>query len=281
MVSALSRREDGTTELTINIPWARVKQAYDQIVDKAVKETAVNGFRRGKAPRHLVESKLDKNKVYEEIIKQVVPVIYTEAVKEHQLKPIVYPQIKVVSLAENKDWQIQAISCEQPVVELGNYPEEIRKETAASKIVVPGKKEEPEKENQQLAKVFQVLLKTSRATIPKILLEGEVNRMLARLVDQTSRLGLTIEQYLSSTGKSTEQLRTEYTQQAEETLKLEFILQEIANREKITVSEAEVAKMIAAAPDEASRQALQTPEQRAYLEQLLRKRQVIEKLLKI
>ncbi|MFH1840845.1 MAG: trigger factor [Candidatus Shapirobacteria bacterium] len=281
MTTALNRLADGTVELTINIPWPKVKAEYEKVVQAAVEKAEVKGFRKGKAPRDLVEKQLDKNKLYEEVIRLLLPTVYTEAAKEHQLKPIVSPHIKVLSLEENKDWQIQAITSELPTVELGDYQKTLRHEMAAGKIIVPGKKEEPEKEDQQLTKIFQILLKTAKLILPQILVEDEVNRMLARLIDQTNKLGLTVEQYLSSIGKTTEQLRTEYTQQAQETLKLELILSKIADEEKIQIDESEIDKMIAAAPDEGSRSQMEKPEQRLYLKQLLRKQKVVEKLLKI
>ena len=225
MTTALNRLTDGTIELTINIPRVKVKREYERAIEEMVKQTEIKGFRKGKAPRNLVEEKADKNKIYEEVLKNLVPEVYLEAVREHNLKPIVNPQVRVISLEENKDWQIQAVTCEQPKTELGDYKIAIKGETAASKILVPGKKETPEKEKEEqvLAKIFRALLKTVKTTIPKILITEEVNRMLARLVDQTSKLGLSIEQYLSKIGKTGDQLMAEYTQQAEETLKLELI----------------------------------------------------------
>jgi FKBP-type peptidyl-prolyl cis-trans isomerase (trigger factor) len=283
MTTALNRLTDGTIELTINIPRVKVKREYERAIEEMVKQTEIKGFRKGKAPRNLVEEKADKNKIYEEVLKNLVPEVYLEAVREHNLKPIVNPQVRVISLEENKDWQIQAVTCEQPKTELGDYKIAIKGETAASKILVPGKKETPEKEKEEqvLAKIFRALLKTVKTTIPKILITEEVNRMLARLVDQTSKLGLSIEQYLSSIGKTGDQLRAEYTQQAEETLKLELILGRIADEERIEVSEKEVVQMIAAAPDETSRKRMEAPEQKAYIEQILRKRKAVEKLLKM
>ena len=283
MTTALNRLTDGTIELTINIPRVKVKREYERAIEEMVKQTEIKGFRKGKAPRNLVEEKADKNKIYEEVLKNLVPEVYLEAVREHNLKPIVNPQVRVISLEENKDWQIQAVTCEQPKTELGDYKIAIKGETAASKILVPGKKETPEKEKEEqvLAKIFRALLKTVKTTIPKILITEEVNRMLARLVDQTGKLGLSIEQYLSSIGKTGDQLRAEYTQQAEETLKLELILGRIADEERIEVSEKEVVQMIEAAPDETSRKRMEAPEQKAYIEQILRKRKAVEKLLKM
>jgi FKBP-type peptidyl-prolyl cis-trans isomerase (trigger factor) len=281
MTSALNKQTDGTLELTITVPKKRVTEAYQKALARLAKEAELKGFRKGKAPLKKVEEKLGKTKIYEEVLKTLIPEVYVEAVKEQKIKPIINPQISVVSLEENKDWQIKATTCELPEVKLGPYKAAVKKDLASEKIWVPGKDQEEkpaEQESARLNKIFQTLLKTISLQLPNLLIEEEINRMLSRLIDQTGRLGLTVEQYLASIGKTSEQIRQEYHQQAEEALKLELILSAIADEEKIKVTEAEVQKMVDAAPDAASKKAMDAPAQRAYLYQLLRKRKVIDKL---
>lgn len=55
---------------------------------------------------------------------------------------------------------------------------------------------------------------------------------------------MTLDQYLSSTGKTVETLRAEYTSKAQTDLKLEFVLQKVAQIEKITVDDSEIEKTI-------------------------------------
>lgn len=284
MISALNKQADGTLELTITVPKERVTAGYKKALDQFIKETEIKGFRKGKAPRKKVEEKVTKTKIYEEVLRSLIPEVYVEAVKEQNIKPIINPQIRVVSLQEGKDWQIKATTCELPELKLGDYKGEIKKDLASEKIWTPGKDKEEktaEKESERLRKIFQTLLKTVKIQIPELLIQEEVNRMLSRLVDQTGRLGLTVEQYLASIGKTSEQIRQEYHQQAEESLKLELILSAIADKEKVQVADREVQKMIDTAPDEGAKKAMETPTQRAYLRQLLRKRKAIDILTKL
>lgn len=286
MISALNKQTDGTLELTITIPKKRVAEAYQKALKQLANETEIKGFRKGKAPLKKVEEKIGKTKIYEEVLKFLIPEVYLEAVKEQKIKPIINPQISVVSLEEKKDWQIKATTCELPKANLKNYKGEIKRTLASEKIWVPGKdkddqKEAEEKESEKIQKIFQALLKTVILKVPELLIQEEVNRMLSRLVDQTGRLGLTVEQYLASIGKTSDQIRQEYRQQAEESIKLELILSAIADQEKITVSDKEVQAMINAAPDENSKKAMKTQAQQAYIHQLLRKRKVIDNLTKL
>jgi FKBP-type peptidyl-prolyl cis-trans isomerase (trigger factor) len=283
MISALNKLDDGTLELTITIPWAKVSKSCQKVLEELATQATIKGFRKGKAPAKMVEEKLGKQHLYEETLKEILPQIYLEAVKEHHLKPVVNPQITVNSLAENKDWQIKATTCELPKVDLGNYKDNVKKALATEKIWVPGKdkKAEPENESQRIDKIFKALIENVKINIPEILIQDEVNRMLSRLIDQTARLGLTVEQYLASTGKTTDQIKNEYQNQAKETIKLELILSSIADEEKIQVTDEEVQKMIEAIPEEEAKKTFQTPEQKAYIIQLLRKRRVIDNLAKL
>ena len=286
MISALNRLSDGTIELTITIPWKKVAEEYQKSLAKLGVDITIKGFRKGKAPIKKVEENLGKSAIYEEILKTLIPVVYIEALKEHNLKPIINPQITVVSLQENKDWQIKATTCELPKVDLGDYQEALRKALASEKILTPAKdKTKPpldqKDESVRLEKIFQSLLATAKVQIPEILIQDEINRMLSRLIDQTGRLGLTVEQYLASIGKTSDQIRTEYHQQAQDSLKLELILAAIADEQKIETSEEEVQKLIQAVPDEETKKSLDNQAQKAYIRQLLRKRKVIDNLSKL
>lgn len=282
MTSALTRLPNGNVELTVSIPWKKITIAYEDSLSQLAKKAEIKGFRKGKAPLKIVETKIGKQAIYEQVLKTIIPDFYSQAVKEQKIRPIVSPQVRVTSLEENKDWQIVATTCELPKVNLGDYKGEARSAMAAEKIWVPGedKKKSSESKNaeERLSKIFKVLLEKCQVDLPEILISDEVNRMLARLIDQTNKLGLTVEQYLASVNKNIDQLKAEYKKQAEETLKLELILSAIADDQKTTVSEQEIEQMLGAIPDEKTRLAMNTPEQRIYLKQLLRKRHVIDNL---
>lgn len=283
MISALNKLPDGTIELTITIPWQRVKIAYDEALKKQAEKIEVKGFRKGKAPQKLAEQKIGKISLYETVLKTLIPEVYVEAVKEQKIKPILAPQVEILNFQEDKDWQIKALTCELPEVKLNNYQAEIRKVMAADKIWTPEKEKQTNKltREDKIAKIFKTLLAVTQIKLPEILVKQEVDRMLARLIDQTNQLGLTVEQYLSSTGKNSQDLKNEYRKQSEETLKLELVLAKIAEKEKVTVSDGEVTKMIEAVPDEKTRTGLKNPDQEIYVRQLLRKRKVIDSLLKL
>lgn len=285
----LSWQPKKTFELKFTIPWEKVKDNYQAVLKQLAKEVEVKGFRKGKAPLNLVEKKLDQQKVYQQVLKQLLPDYYGQAVKKHQLKPAVSPRIEVIEAEPESDWTFKAISCELPEVDVSNYQKIVKGAKAQSEIWTPkdGKKEakqkEPEKVTQtkKLRAIFKALLEEIELELPDILVEEEVNRSMARLLGQVENLGITMDQYLQSNQLTAQKLRERYAKQAQETMKLELILQALADKMKLEITQKELDDWIKKAPDEKTKKALKSPAQTAYLKATLRKQRVIDRLLNI
>lgn len=271
MISALTKQEDGTIKLTITLPIQDVKKTWEEVVNEMAKQVSLPGFRKGKAPKKLVEEKIDKTKVRDEVLKKLLPQGYLEAVKEHDLKPIISPRIYVSQIDEKneKDWQFEALTCEMPVADLGYYKQNVQKITAKTKIIVPGGRQE-----LKLEEIIKALLDSVVIKIPQILIDQEVERLLSQTLDDIKKLGLTLNQYLTSTGKTPETLRKESEEKAKNDLVLEFALQKIAEEEKITVEEKEVEEAIQKAKDENERKTMEA--NRYLLASILRQQKTLD-----
>ncbi len=282
MTSAVQKLPKHTFKLTITLPWNEVMVTYDKVVNHVVSETELPGFRKGKAPRKMVEEKIDKSKIYEEVIKQIVPKAYADSLKQHDITPIVSPRVTIIQAQENKDWQFEALTCQQPTVKLKNYKTEITKLKGGKKIWVPGsptaKHGEEEKKGVELSEILRVLLTESEIEIPDLLIEDQVNRKLSDLIDQVKQLGMTVEQYLLSKGLTSDKLHSQYRKETEETLKLEFILEKVADNEKIVVTDDEIEQTINKTTDPKQKEALQN--QRYYISMLLRRQKTLDTLSK-
>lgn len=285
MNTQIKRLEDKTIELTLSIPWEEIQKTYSEVVDEFVKETELPGFRKGKAPRAAVEEKLDKNKVYEEVMQHIIPKVYSEAVEKEKLHPVVMPKITLTEAKEGSDWKVLAITCERPEIVLSDYKKAVTEAKAAkaNKIWVPG--QEPAKEDQEkdkkisLDELLAAVSSAIKATLPAILIDQEVNHLLSDLVDQTKKLGLTVEQYLTSTGRTADGIRHEYEEQAKRTLTLEFALEDIADKEGILVSDDEIDTVIKTAKSPEEKASLE--KQRYYLATILRRQKTIDMLANV
>jgi trigger factor len=277
----LTRKPKNEFEVLVTLPWLEIKKAQEKEVVEARERLEIKGFRKGKAPENLVVEALGPQRLLELTLQAVVPDYYQKAVSELKLKPILTPKVQLVNAKENEDWQIKFTACEEPTVDLGNYQEEIRKLKASKQIWTPGKAGQPEKEKtekegqeERLNRAIDFLLKNVKVEICNLLVEEEVTRRLSELLEQTQKLGLTIDQYLNSLGKTVEQIREEYIRSAQTNMALEFILSKIADTEKITVAPEEVEKMITAGKTEEERKALEG--QRYLLATLVRRQKTLD-----
>ncbi len=282
MISAIHKQDNGTIQLTITIPSDAVRKTWNEVVDEGVKNANVSGFRKGKAPKQFVEEKIDKEKIREEVLKKLLPKFYSDAIRENNLTPIINPKIHVEKLedpqalsdpdasGESKGWQFTALTCEAPEVKLNDYKQNVQKITAKSKIIIPGK----DKQEIKFEEIVMALLNSVSIKIPEILIEREVERLLAQTLDDIKKLGLTLDQYLSSTNKTPQVLRDEYKKKADSDIKLEFALQKIAEVEHITIEEKEVDEAIQKAKDEKERKHLES--NRYLLASILRQQKTLD-----
>jgi len=267
-------------EITVTIPWEEISQAQNQIIQTAGKNLEIKGFRKGNAPEKLVREALGPQKLIELSLQKLLPDYFQKAIEEFKIRPIVTPRIELVSAKENEDWQVKFTACVEPEVNLNNYKEEIKKESLAKAIWTPekssssAKTKKEEDKDQKLNRVLEWLIKNVKVEICDLLKDEEVNRKLANLLDQIQKMGLTLDQYLASTGRTVEQLREEYARQAEENLTLEFVLSKIADEEKIEVKPEEIEKVIAETKTEDEKKALQS--QSYLLATLLRRQKTLD-----
>lgn len=249
----ITKQEDGTIILQVTIPQAAIKKTRTEVIADIVKNTTLPGFRKGMAPQKLVEGKIEPMKLQEDILRKLLPGSYTEAIKEHNLKPVVSPKIHVEKLGEGKDWEFSATTCELPEVTLADYKKKVKDVTAKSKIVVPGKEEQ----GPNMDEIMKAVMDSVTVTIPHILVETEVERLLAQLLDEIKSLGLSLDQYLASTHKTIEELKKDYEEKAKQDLIFEFSLQKIADDEKINVEQKELEEALQQAKSDAERKNLE------------------------
>lgn len=261
MKSVLAKQPNGTIQLTITIPWDTVKKTKEEVLAGVTQNAKVAGFRKGKAPKPLVEENVNPQKLQEDVLRKVLPDAYVGAVQEHNLRPIMNPKIHVEKVDDEKDWVFSALTCEMPDVKLNNYREAVQKVTAKSKIILPGKEPFDAAQGKKQETPFDEIMKAINDTVtvetPGLLVEQEADRLLSQTLDEIKRLGLSLDQYLASTKKTPDELRKEYEVKAAQDMKIEFTLQKIAENEKITVEEKEIDEAIQKAKDPKEREHLQ------------------------
>lgn len=280
--ATVAKEADGSVQITFTIPYKAISETQSHVLSELAEKADIPGFRRGKAPIEKVREKISKEALIEHILSHILPKMLGRAIDDNKLKLVMYPKYQLISAKDNEDWQVRAISAEVPEFELGDYKKTVAGAIRSKGIWTPGKGEdkakEPTKEEKE-QEVIKSLLEGVKISIPKVLAEEEVNVRLARLLERIEKLGLTLESYLASVGKTPDGLRAEYERQAKDTIALDLILSKIADKEDIKISEGEVdAAVFAGSTDPKLTGELNTPERRSMILAILKKRAALSSL---
>ena len=108
-------------KLTFTIPAEQFDEAMQKAYLKMRGRINVPGFRKGKAPRRMIETLYGESVFYEDAFDLVFPEAYEAAVKELDLHPVDQPDINVDEIGAGKDLQFHLEVFVRPDVTLGDY----------------------------------------------------------------------------------------------------------------------------------------------------------------
>ena len=120
MAAKLDKKEKNTVEFTITVENAKFVEAVDAAFRKNVKKIAIPGFRKGKAPRKLIEKTYGEGVFYEEAVDALLPDAYEAAVKEMGIDPVDMPKVEVAEIGKDKDLVIKGSVTVKPEVNSAN-----------------------------------------------------------------------------------------------------------------------------------------------------------------
>jgi len=119
-VTSVEKKEKSTVELTIQVDAQTFEAAVQQAYLKNRSSINVPGFRKGKAPRKIIEGMYGSGVFYEDAINAVYPDAYDEAVKEQGLEDMGHPQMEIVEVGK-EGFTFKALVSVRPEVKLGTY----------------------------------------------------------------------------------------------------------------------------------------------------------------
>lgn len=117
----LEKIENNVVALEIEVDQEKFSEAVEKAFRKLAPKVNIPGFRKGKAPRAMVERKLSKEYIWEEAVDFIVPEAYFEAIKETNIEPINRPSVDVVQMEDGKPFIFKATVEVRPEVKLGDY----------------------------------------------------------------------------------------------------------------------------------------------------------------
>ncbi|MBQ7496290.1 MAG: trigger factor [Selenomonas sp.] len=114
--------ENQQVTLTIEVEAAEVAKAEERACKRLAGRVNIPGFRKGKAPKRIVENHLGKEYVLQEAFDSFLgPQSLDEAFKEQDIVPVTRPEVEIVTLEEGKDLVFKATVTPRPAVTLGEY----------------------------------------------------------------------------------------------------------------------------------------------------------------
>lgn len=134
--------EDGRSLIEFLIEKASFDKTLSDVYHREVKKINIPGFRKGKAPRAIIEKMYGKEVFYDDAINELLPEAYAAAVEESALKVVGHPEIDVTSIDE-EGVLITAKVYVEPEFEIDGY-----KGLTAEKVIVPVSDEEIDHEIQ-------------------------------------------------------------------------------------------------------------------------------------
>lgn len=114
-------RVENEATLKITAPAAEVNAGYKKAVQKIADQANIPGFRKGKAPRAIIEMHYGKEAVKQEAFEIVANKAYSEALDQEKLIPVSDPKVEESTFEEGKDMELTIKVTLKPEPELGEY----------------------------------------------------------------------------------------------------------------------------------------------------------------
>ena len=130
MQVAVERRPGSQVALTVTVEAAKVQERMEQLFQKYARRVTIPGFRPGKAPRSLVEGRIDRAALLQDAVEDIIDITYKEALQEEHLEPLERGEIKDLQTGDDMSVTYQVVVSVRPEVKIPDYQELVVRHTA-------------------------------------------------------------------------------------------------------------------------------------------------------
>lgn len=113
--------ENSKHELQFSVDAAAFNEAVEKAFKREGRKYSIPGFRKGKAPRHMIEKMYGADIFHYDAINDIFPEAYEAAVKETGIEPVDRPEVEVVSMSAEEGAVLKAVVTVKPEVKIGEY----------------------------------------------------------------------------------------------------------------------------------------------------------------
>jgi trigger factor len=122
MKTTVERESPTKVRLLVEVEPSEIDKLTSDTVRKLSQEFKVPGFRKGKVPRQVLESRMGKDAIRQRMLEESLPRLYTDAAKEESLRPVATPDIEVIDF-DGDSLSFTATVEVRPEIHLPNYRE--------------------------------------------------------------------------------------------------------------------------------------------------------------
>jgi trigger factor len=87
--------------MAIEVPWGDLDHAFGEVYKELAQQVRVPGFRPGKVPNRVLDQRIGRPVVLQQVIQHAIPEVYSEVVRENQVRVLGQPEIEVTRLDDN------------------------------------------------------------------------------------------------------------------------------------------------------------------------------------
>ena len=121
MKTTLVKEKENIVKLELTIPAKDAQAAYENAIKTYAQYVNIPGFRKGKAPKNLVERQVGAERLQHEALERLLPRFVDEASKEHNLDLVTQPELQSYKFENGKDVEVTLKLELKPEVKIGEY----------------------------------------------------------------------------------------------------------------------------------------------------------------
>ncbi|MEH0147347.1 trigger factor [Corynebacterium sp. Q4381] len=101
MKTNVEKLSDTRVKLDVSVPFDELGREIDQAYKAIAQQVTIPGFRRGKAPRQLIDARFGRGPILEQVVNDMLPTRYEQALAENDLNPLGQPEIEITKIEDN------------------------------------------------------------------------------------------------------------------------------------------------------------------------------------
>ncbi|MDK8451015.1 trigger factor [Corynebacterium mastitidis] len=121
MKSSVEKLSDTRVKLTVNVPFDELKGELDQAYAAIAQQVTIPGFRKGKAPRQLIDARFGRGPILEQVVNDMLPSRYEAALGENELNPLGQPDVDVTEIKDKEYVEFTAEVDVRPEIEVPDF----------------------------------------------------------------------------------------------------------------------------------------------------------------